>query len=73
MKISGGGPLIGNGGRIREGKERSPPGYFIQGPRVVVTPLALGGWIGSGRWNGKREDSELQFAKILRLGHVVTG
>jgi len=28
-------PLKGNGrGRIREGKERGPPGYFVQAPRV---------------------------------------
>jgi len=34
-------PLKGNGReRIREGKERDPPGYFVQGPRVpIVTPL----------------------------------
>jgi len=35
MKISGGSPLKemgGEGGMIREGKERGPPGYFVQGP-----------------------------------------
>jgi len=33
-------PLKGNGGRIREGKERVPPGYFVQGaPEFLVTPL----------------------------------
>jgi len=31
MKISGGSPLKGMRG---EGKERDPPGYFVQGPRV---------------------------------------
>jgi len=30
MKISGGSPLKGMG----EGKERDPPRYFVQGPRV---------------------------------------
>jgi len=41
MEISGGSPLKeGNGRRrIREGKERVPPGYFVQGPPVLVTPL----------------------------------
>ena len=39
VKISGGSHLNGMEGRgnIREGKERSPPGYFVQGP--PVTPL----------------------------------
>ena len=34
MKISGGSPLKGMGGEgsIREGEERDPPGYFVQGP-----------------------------------------
>jgi len=28
-------PLKGNGrGRIKKGKEKGPPGYFAQGPRV---------------------------------------
>ena len=38
-------PLKGNGrGRIEEGKERAPPGYFVQGaPEFLVTPLTTAG------------------------------